>query len=90
MSVGCASSSCALAHLNVEAHVLVPFVMGGVQLGDQFAPLHAGVLGQRSGQSLEGLGELLDGVLLQAGAGLRRDRAEVHTLGVQRLARGSF
>lgn len=74
--VGCAPTSNTLTHLNVEAHVLVPLVMCGVQLGDQFVSLHAGVLGQRPWKSLKGLSKLLDGVLLQTGARLQRHTDE--------------
>lgn len=69
-----------LTHLNVEAHVFVPFVMRRVQLGDQFASFHARVLSQCAGKSLKGFSKLLDGVLLQTWARLQRETQEVTCL----------
>lgn len=64
----------ACSHLNVKANVLVPFVVGGVESGDELIALDSGVLRQCPGHRLEGLGELLDGVLLQTWAGLKHRR----------------
>ena len=61
-------------HLDVEAHVLAPLVVLSVQLGDQLVGLDARVLRQCTGNRLEGLRKLLDGVLLKSRARLHRER----------------
>ena len=59
-----------VAGLDVEGGVLLALLVGGHEGVDGDAALGAGVLGELAGDGGEGVGELLDGVLLEAGAGL--------------------
>ena len=59
-----------VAGLDVEGGVLLALLVGGHEGVDGDAALGAGVLGELAGDGGEGVGELLDGVLLEAGVGL--------------------
>ena len=60
-----------LSYRDVESGCGLAFLMGSVQLGQNFGALQARVLGQGSWNDLKGLRKLLDGVLLQAWKCLR-------------------
>lgn len=81
------ASSSSRAHLDVEAHVFVSLVMGGVQFRDELATLHTGVLSKRTWQRFQGFSKLLDSILLQAGAGLGHENKVMFLLSEKKLQR---
>jgi len=57
-----------ISYLNIESGRLLSFLVSGIQLGNDFVGVDASVLGQGLGEALQGGGESLDGVLVEAGS----------------------